>query len=120
MAGKDGKTACWPVAVLLAAGWAATAPAEPRFPGGFQVEHSQAANASWRETGTLPEVYDSAMRSLRSALEGQGYALRCEIPLAAGENPKTLMQWENGTERIIVMLWSNADGTTGCSWGVSE
>lgn len=108
---------------LLAAfpvlGWAA-ASAEPRLPGGFQIERAQAANTSWRETGTLPEVYGSAMRSLRAALEGQEYVLRYEIPLAAGSEPKSLMQWEKGTERIIVMLWAKADGTTGCSWGISE
>lgn len=119
MAGTVKETVRW-LAVVLLAGWAATASAEPKMPGGFRVEHAQGANTSWRETGTLPEVYPSAMRTLRSALEGQGYVLRYEIPLAAGENPKTLMQWEKDGERIIVMLWGNADGTSGCSWGVSE
>lgn len=119
MAGKCTHTAVR-LAVALAAGWAVAVRAEPRMPGGFQVEHSQAANTSWRETGTLPETYDSAMRSLRAALEGQGYVLRHDIPLAAGSDPKILMQWEKGTERIIVMLWAKADGTTGCSWGISE
>ena len=100
MAGKRAHAAAW-LAAALAAGWAAAVRAEPRMPGGFRVEHAQAANTSWRETGTFPEVYASAMRSLRSALEGQGYALRYEIPLAAGGEPKTLMQWEKGTERIL-------------------
>ena len=98
------------------------ATAAPRMPGSYEVSHSQSGNLSWRETGTLPMSYASGMRTMKATLEEQGYVLEYEIPLATGPDggPKTLMQWNNGAERILMMLWEQDGTTTGCSWGVNE
>lgn len=87
-------------------------------PGGFEVRWSQERNNTWRESGLLHETYDTGLRSVRTCLEGQGYELQYDIPVAGGR--RCLMQWQKGGERIIVMVWETQDGQTGCSWGVSE
>lgn len=110
------------VAWALAGIAAMPAAAVPRMPGSFEVSHSQSGNLSWRETGTLPMSYANGMRTMKATLEEQGYVLEYEIPLATGPDrgPKTLMQWKNGGERILLMLWEQDGTMTGCSWGVSE
>ena len=104
-------------AVLLAAGWGRAAMGEPRMPGGFEATWKQGRNNTWRESGTLAETYETGVRSVTACLEGQGYALQYDIPMAGGK--RVLQQWAKEGERIIVMLW-DMDGRTGCSWGVSE
>lgn len=103
---------------MLAAGWGNAALAEPRMPGGFEARWSQEQNNTWRESGTLDEMYASGVRSVSACLEGQGYALQFDIPMESGR--RSLQQWNKDGERIIVMVWEKQDGRTGLSWGVSE
>ncbi len=107
------------VAVAAALVWGAVVVrAEPRMPGGFEARWSQGKNNTWRESGALGETYGSGVRTVGACLEGQGYRLEYDIPMAGGG--RVLQQWEKEGERIIVMLWEMKDGRTGCSWGVSE
>lgn len=112
------RIACATLAVALAAGWGSPAFGEPRMPGGFEVGWAQGKNNTWRESGALAETYESGTRTVGACLEGQGYRLEYDIPMAGGG--KVLQQWEREGERIIVMMWNMGDGRTGCSWGVSE
>ncbi len=116
--GINGQRNVWS-AVITALAWGViAATAEPRMPGGFEARWSQGRNNTWRESGALDEVYASGLRTVRTCLEGQGYRLQYDIPVAGGG--RVLQQWEKGGERIIVMVWEKEDGTTGLSWGVSE
>ena len=116
--GRNGRRKAWTAAAAALVWCAAAAVAEPRMPGGFEARWSQGRNNTWRESGTLDEVYSSGRRTVVACLEGQGYALQHDIPMAGGG--RVVQQWEKGGERIIVMLWETKDGRTGCSWGVSE
>ncbi|MBR6023029.1 MAG: hypothetical protein IK066_11515 [Kiritimatiellae bacterium] len=111
---RNRKTA-WAFFVM---GLALAALGEPRMPGGFAAEWKQGRNNTWRESGTLDEVYSSGLRTVGACLEGQGYALQYDIPMAGGG--RVVQQWEKDGERIIVMVWEKRDGRTGLSWGVSE
>jgi hypothetical protein len=104
--------------LALAVAWGGVVRGEPRMPGGFEAGWTQGRNNTWRESGVLGEVYESALRTVGTCLEGQGYVLRYDIPMAGGG--RVLQQWEKDGERIIVMLWETKDGRTGLSWGVSE
>lgn len=104
--------------LALAVNCGESARGEPRMPGGFEARWSQERNNTWRESGSLDEVYESGLRSVRTCLEGQGYRLQYDIPVAGGG--RVLQQWEKDGERIIVMVWEKQDGNTGLSWGVSE
>lgn len=110
--------AAFALASWLAAGWWSAAVGEPRMPGGFEATWKQGRNNTWRESGTLDGTYESGVRTVKACLEGQGYVLQYDIPMAGGG--RVLQQWEKEGERIIVMIWDMGDGRTGCSWGVSE
>lgn len=115
MSAKGRKIARAALAAALALG---TVRGEPRMPGGFEVTWKQGRNNTWRESGTLDEVYASGVRTVEACLEGQGYALQYDIPMTGGG--RVVQQWEKEGERIIVMVWEKQDGRTGLSWGVSE
>jgi hypothetical protein len=67
----------------------------------------------------MPVTYVSAVTQMSACLRGQGWVVKQTIPLGR-KNDRTLINFQNGKQKITVMLWRIDLAKTGFSWGIVE
>jgi len=90
-----------------------------RMPVSAVITESDDSGKTWRRNGVMPVTYVSAVNQMRACLKGQGWVVKQAIPLGR-KNDRTLVNFENGKQKITVMLWRIDLAKTGFSWGIVE
>jgi len=90
-----------------------------RMPVSAVITESDDSGKTWRRNGVMPVTYVSTVNQMRACLKGQGWVVKQAIPLGR-KNDRTLINFENGKQKITVMLWRIDLAKTGFSWGIVE
>jgi len=90
-----------------------------RMPVTAVITESDDSGKTWRRNGVMPVTYVSAVNQLRACLTSQGWVVKQTIPLGR-KNDRTLINFENGKQKITVMIWRIELAKTGFSWGIIE
>ncbi len=90
-----------------------------RMPVTAVITEADDSGKTWRRNGVMPVTYVSAVNQMRACLKGQGWIAKQVIPLGR-KNDRTLISFENGKQKITVMLWRIDLAKTGFSWGIVE
>lgn len=90
-----------------------------RMPVTAVITEADDSGKTWRCNGVMPVTYVSAVNQMRACLTGQGWTVKQVIPLGR-KNDRTLINFENGKQKITVMFWRIDLAKTGFSWGIVE
>jgi hypothetical protein len=90
-----------------------------RMPVTAVITESDDSGKTWRRNGVMPVTYVSAVTQMSACLRGQGWVVKQTIPLGR-KNDRTLINFQNGKQKITVMLWRIDLAKTGFSWGIVE
>jgi hypothetical protein len=90
-----------------------------RMPVSAVITSSDDSGKTWRRNGAIPVTYVSAVNQIKACLGGQGWKLTQTIPLGNRQD-RTLMNFQNGKQKITVMVWKIKLNQAGFSWGIEE
>ena len=71
---------------------------------------------TWQESGSWKLSVHGAIGKMRGKMIREGFREKHEIQLDK-KGHRFLYLWENGSRKVIFMLWSITVDTTGYSWG---
>ena len=89
-----------------------------RLPLSAKVVQRDGSGDSWRENGCVNAPFAAAVGQFDSALARDNWRFVRRIDLSQAPE-RSLFVWRRGASELTLMLWREAPGRTGFSWGVS-
>ncbi|MBR1608336.1 MAG: hypothetical protein IJ678_01835 [Kiritimatiellae bacterium] len=89
-------------------------------PAGFvRTRAVDESGSTWRETGTLPLPFETAVAALKGGLAAGGWAPVHDIAGGGAAATRRILFFSGATNDLLVAAWPSGDSETAVRWGLS-